>query len=287
MVCVSDLGVRISLYCSFSTLVVAATDMGMTMLLMSKGLSPLLRRMVWKVHKHTQLVKVSQCSCSSNAKVKGWIMKECTYWYICYKSLRTNLGFRISIKLVLKHNDKKQKVVKSFLLQHCCRDGGVWSSPRSTAVWSGGCGWVYSEQREKDWGFPSPCTTWEHLDWKRKRNSDASLYLEEPVTHNERNEGQRTLHTLQRGLTGSLAAVAPVERTALTEMLPRVKFTGARWDIWLLSGYLLWAHLKMWQTWNDRHFVLSTCSCLAVLHAENLKRLYKYRLLSYQQNIKR
>lgn len=34
------LGVRISLYCSFSTRVVAATDMGMTMLLMSKELSP-------------------------------------------------------------------------------------------------------------------------------------------------------------------------------------------------------------------------------------------------------
>lgn len=34
------LGVRISLYCSFSTLVVAATDMGITMLLMSKELSP-------------------------------------------------------------------------------------------------------------------------------------------------------------------------------------------------------------------------------------------------------
>lgn len=36
------LGVRISLYCSFSTRVVAATDMGMTMLFMSKELSPLL-----------------------------------------------------------------------------------------------------------------------------------------------------------------------------------------------------------------------------------------------------
>lgn len=34
------LGVRISLYCSFSTRVVAATDMGITMLLMSKELSP-------------------------------------------------------------------------------------------------------------------------------------------------------------------------------------------------------------------------------------------------------
>lgn len=44
-VCGADLGVRISLYCSFSTLVVAATDMGMTMLLMSKELSPLLLRM--------------------------------------------------------------------------------------------------------------------------------------------------------------------------------------------------------------------------------------------------
>lgn len=39
-----QLGVRISLYCSFSTLVVAATDMGMTILLMSKELSPLLLR---------------------------------------------------------------------------------------------------------------------------------------------------------------------------------------------------------------------------------------------------
>lgn len=36
------LGVRISLYCSFSTRVVAATDIGMTMLLMSNELSPLL-----------------------------------------------------------------------------------------------------------------------------------------------------------------------------------------------------------------------------------------------------
>ena len=34
------LGVRISLYWSFSTRVVAATDMGITMLLMSKELSP-------------------------------------------------------------------------------------------------------------------------------------------------------------------------------------------------------------------------------------------------------
>lgn len=38
------LGVRISLYCSFSTRVVAATDMGMTMLLISNELSPLLLR---------------------------------------------------------------------------------------------------------------------------------------------------------------------------------------------------------------------------------------------------
>lgn len=34
------LGVRISLYCSFSTRVVAATDMGMTILFISKELSP-------------------------------------------------------------------------------------------------------------------------------------------------------------------------------------------------------------------------------------------------------
>ena len=36
------LGVKISLYWSFSTRVVAATDIGMTMLLISKELSPLL-----------------------------------------------------------------------------------------------------------------------------------------------------------------------------------------------------------------------------------------------------
>lgn len=36
------LGVRISLYCSFSTRVVAATDIGMTILLISNELSPLL-----------------------------------------------------------------------------------------------------------------------------------------------------------------------------------------------------------------------------------------------------
>lgn len=45
------LGVRISLYCSFSTRVVAATDMGMTILFISKELSPrrLLIGCCWKI----------------------------------------------------------------------------------------------------------------------------------------------------------------------------------------------------------------------------------------------
>lgn len=50
------LGVRISLYCSFSTLVVAATDMGITMLLMSKELSPrlLLMGCCWGTKEHVK-----------------------------------------------------------------------------------------------------------------------------------------------------------------------------------------------------------------------------------------
>lgn len=61
------LGVRISLYCSFSTLVVAATDMGMTMLLISKELSPRLLLM--------------GCSCRAAGTIKckdylKWLVKR-------------------------------------------------------------------------------------------------------------------------------------------------------------------------------------------------------------------
>ncbi len=59
------LGVRISLYCSFSTRVVAATDIGITMLLMSKELSPRLLLMgccwgtknVWANSRKTEIFR--------------------------------------------------------------------------------------------------------------------------------------------------------------------------------------------------------------------------------------
>lgn len=42
---------------------------------------------------------------------------------------------------------------------------------------------------------------------------------------------QHTFCTVQRGFTGSLAAVTPVKRTALAEMLARLMFTGTDWDV--------------------------------------------------------
>ncbi len=43
---------------------------------------------------------------------------------------------------------------------------------------------------------------------------------------------QHTLCTVQRGFTRSLAAVSPVERTAMAaERLTRVMFTGTDWDV--------------------------------------------------------
>lgn len=48
----------------------------------------------------------------------------------------------------------------------------------------------------------------------------------------ERMNEQHTLCTVQRGFTRSLAAVSPVERTALAaERLTRVMFTGTDWDV--------------------------------------------------------
>lgn len=138
------LGVMISLYWSFSTLVVAATDMGMTMLLMSNEFS-LLRFLIGCKRKATL----------SKKKKEKKNMTCCLH----YSIIHTYCALTVSHRM---HHDYRNHTVMQFKDVPCSQGSKVMH--RSSAKWNFGDFFIESEK-----SLCSPDFTWWSLSWSKQK----------------------------------------------------------------------------------------------------------------------